>query len=91
MLLLAALAQGATLRVGTDWAYTRVSDAVLASSPGDVIEVDPGEIDGLHFECARIPESEGGNGAGVRMQGSALTVNNCVFTENQNGLLAGGT
>jgi|TARA_B110000483_G_scaffold219113_1_gene272996 hypothetical protein len=53
--------------------------------------VDPGEIDGLHFESARVPEDEGGNGAGIRMHWSALTVNNCVFTENQNGLLAGGT
>lgn len=140
LLLLAAQVYAATLQVGPDKAYTRVSDAVLASSPGDVIEVDPGEyvddwvafphgdleirssspserpvlrvtqdipnrkgifvipvdagpvlIDGLHFEGARIPESDGGNGAGIRMQGSELTVNDCVFTQNQTGLLAGGT
>ena len=140
LLLLAAQAHAATLQVGPDKAYTRVSDAVLASSPGDVIEVDPGEylddwvvfphgeleirssspterpvlrvtqdipnrkgifvipvdagpvtIDGLHFEGARIPEDDGGNGAGIRMQGSALVVNDCMFTQNQTGLLAGGT
>ena len=140
LLLLAAQVHAETLSVGADKTYTRVSDAVLASQPGDVIEIDPGEyvddwvvfphgdleirssspterpvlrvtqdisnrkgifvipvgagpvqVDGLHFEGARIPESDGGNGAGIRMQGTALTVNDCVFTQNQDGLLAGGS
>lgn len=37
------VAEAATLQVGPDKPYTRVSDAIAAASPGDVIEVDSGE------------------------------------------------
>ncbi len=51
----------------------------------------PVTIEGLHLEGAFISDADGANGAGIRMQGSGLTVRDCVFTDNQMGLLAGGT
>lgn len=51
----------------------------------------PVTVEGVHFEGARISDGDGANGAGIRMQGSALTVRDCVFRDNQMGILAGGT
>ena len=44
-------------------------------------------ITGFTFEGARIPNSLGGNGAGLRYQGGALVLNKCYFHNNQDGLL----
>lgn len=44
-------------------------------------------ITGFSFEGARIPNSLGGNGAGLRYQGGALVLNKCYFHNNQDGLL----
>ncbi len=44
-------------------------------------------ITGFSFTGARIPNSEGGNGAGIRYQGGNLTLNDCYFYKNQEGLL----
>ncbi|HJN75305.1 MAG TPA: hypothetical protein QGF58_15355 [Myxococcota bacterium] len=55
------------------------------------VDAGPVTVEFLHFEGARISDSDGANGAGIRMQGQALTVRDCVFTDNQMGLLAGGT
>ncbi|MEM6292223.1 MAG: right-handed parallel beta-helix repeat-containing protein [Myxococcota bacterium] len=41
--LLPSIAIAETLQVGPDKPYTRVSDALAAAAPGDVIEVDAGE------------------------------------------------
>ena len=44
-------------------------------------------LDHLSFSGAKVAD---GNGAGVRYQGGNLVVNNCLFTTNQDGLLASG-
>jgi hypothetical protein len=50
-------------------------------------------VDGLIFMGAMIDNSLGGNGAGIRDQntaaGATLMVRNCVFTNNQEGILTG--
>jgi len=132
-------AHASTLPVGDGLDYVRISDAIAASSPGDVIEVHSGTyvddtvvfphgdlvvrgvgegrpvllvtedipnrkgifvipegaetvlVEGLRFEGARISDEDGGNGAGIRMQGADLVVRDCHFTDNQMGILAGGT
>src|SRR5258708_37700336 len=43
-------------------------------------------LDGISFSGAAVPD---GNGAGVRYEGGNLTINNCYFFNNQEGLLAG--
>lgn len=58
-----------------------------------VVQIDTGPIvvENLEFSGAQISEADGSNGAGIRMQGSALVVRDCYFHDNQNGILAGGT
>jgi len=42
------------------------------------------EVDNIEFRGTRVPD---GNGAGIRFERGRLTVRNCVFDDNQNGLL----
>ncbi len=46
-------------------------------------------IDNCIFQGAAIPDSEGGNGAGIRYQGGVMVLNNDAFIGNQDGILAG--
>lgn len=41
-------------------------------------------IDNVEFKGSRVPD---GNGAGIRFEGGKLLVRNCVFLDNQNGIL----
>jgi hypothetical protein len=43
----------------------------------------------LQFEGARVLDADGANGAGIRAQGKNLSVDNCRFTNNQDGILGG--
>lgn len=45
-------------------------------------------ITGFSFTGAHIPAAWGGNGAGIRYQGGNLTVKDCYFAANQDGMLA---
>ncbi len=45
------------------------------------------QIDNLTFQGAAIPDSEGGNAAGIRYQGGNLVLNNDAFLDNQNGIM----
>ena len=49
-------------------------------------------LDHIEFSGAAVPD---GNGAGIRYEGGKLTINNCYFHNNENGILAaavaGGT
>lgn len=42
------------------------------------------KVDNIEFRGARVPD---GNGAGIRFEQGSLEVRNCVFADNQNGLL----
>ena len=44
-------------------------------------------IENLEFSGAAISAASGNNGAGIRHQGTNLTVRGCVFHDNQNGIL----
>ena len=44
-------------------------------------------IENLEFAGAAISAASGNNGAGIRHQGTNLTVRGCVFHDNQNGIL----
>jgi len=43
-------------------------------------------IENIVFENCKVPDV---NGAGIRVEGTNLTVRNCVFTKNEMGILAG--
>jgi hypothetical protein len=44
-------------------------------------------VENIAFTGARVPD---GNGAGIRFERGRLTVRGCAFTDNENGILAGG-
>jgi hypothetical protein len=43
-------------------------------------------IEGLEFSGAKVPDR---NGAGIRLEGAGLTVRDCYFHDNENGILTG--
>ncbi len=47
-------------------------------------------IKGFEFSGARVSGNDGGNGAGIRYQGGNLVIENCYFTDNQDGILGVG-
>lgn len=59
----------------------------LPNEKGILITDTDVTITGFSFTGARIPDSEGGNGAGIRYQGGALVLNDCLLYKNQDGLL----
>ncbi|MBC7799688.1 MAG: hypothetical protein H7Z10_03620, partial [Gemmatimonadaceae bacterium] len=48
-------------------------------------------IEGVDFSGARIPDEYGHNGAGIRLEGGALSLFNTAFRGNQNGILTNNT
>jgi hypothetical protein len=64
-------------------------DAAGKSAQGKAIWVVQGTdttIENILFSGATVPDA---NGAGIRQEGKNLTVRNCVFRDNQDGILAG--
>ncbi|MCC6509046.1 MAG: hypothetical protein IT423_08060 [Pirellulaceae bacterium] len=58
-----------------------------AAAEGKAIWVTRGErmtVEGFDFSRARVPDR---NGAGIRLEKGSLTVRDCTFTDNENGLL----
>ncbi len=51
-----------------------------------VIKGDDVRVEGLEFAGAHVPDR---NGAGIRHQGGALTVTDCLFERNEMGILTG--
>jgi len=46
-------------------------------------------LENIVFDGAQVSDANGGNGAGIRFQATNITVNNCLFTNCQNGILEG--
>ena len=62
-------------------------DAHGAAAEGKGIWVISGQgvvVEGIEFSGARVPDR---NGAGIRHEGGSLTVRNCKFIDNENGIL----
>ena len=66
-----------------------VATEALPNEKGFFIVDSSVQIDNFVFTGATIPDSEGGNGAGIRYQGGAMVLHNDGFIGNQNGILAG--
>ena len=80
--------------IGTSITLTAVGGMVhllaTASPPdGKAIFTTDGNItiNGFEFSGAAVPDQ---NGAGIRMQTGDLTLNNCYFHDNENGILTTG-
>lgn len=64
-------------------------DAAGEASGGKAIWVIQGDdttVEWIEFSGASVPDQ---NGAGIRQEGTHLTVNHCYFHDNENGILAG--
>jgi hypothetical protein len=51
-----------------------------------VIKGNDTTIESVEFSGAKVPDQ---NGAGIRLEGAGLTVSNCYFHDNENGILTG--
>lgn len=51
-----------------------------------VLQGDNTLVENIEFSEASVPDE---NGAGIRQEGAGLTVRNCYFHDNENGILAG--
>jgi hypothetical protein len=51
-----------------------------------VIKGNDTTIEGVEFSGAKVPDQ---NGAGIRLEGAGLTVRDCYFSHNENGILTG--
>ncbi len=51
-----------------------------------IVQGDNNLIEYIKFTDAKVPDK---NGAGIRFEGTDLTVRHCIFTNNENGILAG--
>ncbi len=59
----------------------------LANRKGFLITNTDVTVRGLTFDGAEISKSDGNNAAGIRHQAGQLTVEDCTFNDNQNGIL----
>lgn len=83
-----AVSKNSLIVRGTGSARARI-DASGKSSQGKAIWVVQGRdttIENIEFSGAKVPDQ---NGAGIRQEGMNLVVRNCVFRDNQEGILAG--
>jgi hypothetical protein len=67
-----------------------VANEALPNEKGIFVVDSSVTIENLVFQGAEIPDSEGGNGAGIRYEGGAMVLNNDAFLGNQNGILCAG-
>ena len=51
-----------------------------------VVAGDRTTVENIEFSGAAVPDQ---NGAGIRLEGAGLTVRNCYFHDNENGILGG--
>jgi hypothetical protein len=51
-----------------------------------VVKGNDTTIEGVEFSGAKVPDQ---NGAGIRLEGAGLTVRDCYFHHNENGILTG--
>jgi parallel beta helix pectate lyase-like protein len=75
-----------TLRAVGGRAHLRADGAEAEGSGIWVIKGNDTTIEGVEFSGAKVPNK---NGAGIRLEGAGLTVRNCYFHDNENGILTG--
>jgi uncharacterized protein (TIGR03382 family) len=81
-------AHGLTIRgVGEGRAHLDAAGLTLSNRKAIwVIQGNGTTVENIEFSGASVPD---GNGAGIRQEGSGLTVRHCFFHDNENGVLAG--
>jgi hypothetical protein len=77
---------GLTIRAVGGRAHLRADGVHVEGKGLWVIKGTGTTIEGIEFSGARVPHR---NGAGIRLEGRGLTVRNCHFHDNENGILTG--
>ena len=72
--------------VGPTWAHVDADGKYEQGKATWVISGDDTTIENIEFSGAAVPD---GNGAGIRQEGANLTIRNCSFHDNEEGILAG--
>jgi hypothetical protein len=67
-------------------AHLRAEGAQAEDKAIWVVKGNDATIEGMEFSGAKVPEQ---NGAGIRLEGVSLTVRDCYFHDNENGILTG--
>jgi hypothetical protein len=65
-------------------AHLRADGAQAEDKAIWVVRGNDTTIEGIEFSGAKVPD---GNGAGIRLEGAGLTVRDCYFHDNENGIL----
>jgi hypothetical protein len=85
----AEITKKVTLNAVGGFAHLR-STGLIPNRKGILITDTDVTIKGFQFSGAQVSDGDGGNGAGVRYQSGNLVVENCYFTDNQDGILGVG-
>ena len=72
--------------VGTGMPILKAESATVTQKAIFVIQGNNTIIENIEFTNAKVPDK---NGAGIRMEGTNLIVRHCVFSKNEDGILAG--
>lgn len=75
-----------TLRAVGGRAHLRADGAHAEGKGIWVVKGSNTRIEGIEFSGAKVPDR---NGAGIRLEGAGLTVRDCYFHHNENGILTG--
>ena len=67
-------------------AHLRAQGAQAEDKAIWVVKGNDATIESMEFSGAKVPEQ---NGAGIRLEGVGLTVRDCYFHDNENGILTG--
>lgn len=77
---------GLTLRSVNGRAHLPAAGAHAQGKATWVVQGNDTTVEGIEFSGSRVPDR---NGAGIRLEGNHLTVRDCVFRDNENGILSG--
>lgn len=79
-------ASGLTIRGVGGYAHLEADGAAYGGKAIWVIQGDDTTVEWIEFSGATVPDQ---NGAGIRQEGTNLTVDHCYFHDNEDGILAG--
>lgn len=76
------------LLMGTaKYAHIKANGANAAGKGSWVFQGNNCRVRNIEFSEARVPDE---NGAGIRLEGNGITITDCYFHHNENGILTGG-
>lgn len=75
-----------TLRGNGGYAHLRADGQAAEQKAIWVIKGNNATVERIEFSGATVPDR---NGAGIRMEGSGITIRQCYFHDNENGVLGG--